>query len=173
MRYERGVKTSSQELEEQADALLAAAPRSREHPAYSEKELRRKGARCEALEPDLSWDPDEWFDALELRRIARADLDTVIEECGLAPAEAKVLRLWAKGNSTREIAAAGESSHMTVHRALKAACYRCSGARLVIMRRRVDREIWECYLEDVRRRLYRKPGRAAGGLTPQAHRLLR
>ena len=164
---------TSQDLEAQADALLAAAPRDRDFPAYSDKELRRKAARCEPLAVDLSWNPDEWFEAQDLRRIGRADLDAVIEECELEPADAKVLRLWAKGNSTREIAAAGGASHMTVHRALKAACYRCSGSRLVMMRRRVEREIWECYLEDVRRRVYRKPGRSAGGLTPLAHRLLR
>jgi len=173
MRCERGARMRSRELEAQADALLASAPRDAERPAYSEKELRRKGSRCEPLAEDLSWSPDEWFQAQDLRRIGPADLDAVIDDCRLEPGDAKALRLWARGNSTREIAGLVGGSHMTVHRRVKAACYRCSGSRLVIMRRRVEREIWECYLEDVRRRLYRRPGRAAGGLTPVAHRLLR
>jgi hypothetical protein len=173
MRFDNGAKVKSQELEAQTDALLAAAPRDPRRPAYTEKELRRKTSRCEPLAEDLSWNPDEWFDAQDLRRIGPADLDAAIEECELEPSHAKVLRLWARGNSTRDIAEVAGASHMTVHRTLKAACYRCSGSRLVIMRRRVEREIWECYLEDVRRRLYRKPGSAAGGLTPLAHRLLR
>ena len=151
---------SETELERQADKLLAGADPDPEYPCYQEaslaREVKRREVSLEALDPELSFDPGDWF-AWLYAAARRRWLEFLMDRAGLTDEEMRVCRLRARGFSFREIA--GKCRHSLRWGQLKMlACYTKLGSCVHNYREHIEPDILWCYFQDVfNRPIYRPP----------------